>query len=250
MQMGTDEDARREAREERQVDRRLRQLEKARARAADARRRRREEEERGKWDRLRADLRLSGLEESLLRLMDRAAERHRPPTVGDVVKAIWRVRWGRLGKNRRARYLGALRGLLHRLNRKLSGVGPAATHHHRQRVALSGGRLRVVDAGRWKKRAGARGQAGYEDVRRRGGRAAVADCVRCLRNLLTGKAHVPLEDGWLPSVTLHQTARAWGFRSGTIKAARKRLRLQCRRVGFGGGGAWMVRLPDRGRAKT
>jgi hypothetical protein len=226
--------------EAKQVDKRLAQLEKAREKAAASRQRRREEESQRKWDGLRQDLHLSRRQETLLRAVD-----GKRLTVAAAVGAVYRVKWERLSKKQRLRCRGKLGVLLHAINLKLEAVD------HGQRVSVCNGKLYIVSKTRWKKPPTVQSAQRLAAAKRPGDSgSAVSRCAEFLRSLFV-KYESYSDDGWLPVSLLNGDACWEGYRLGTIRNAGKRLRLNRKRVGYGGKGGWLVSLPPpRKPAKT
>ncbi len=220
------------------VDKRLEQLEKAREKAAASLPRRQEERRRNRLDGLKRDLRLSRLQDTLLRAVDGTTI-----CAHVAVETVYRVRWHRLSQKRRVKLLGRLRTLQHSLNLKLRD------NTHRQRVAMQGGKLRIVSLRVWKKpRASLRIKRRstalrLEDTIRQ---LAVTQCVEWLRALLARNS----DDPWVPVAMVNDAARRKGFQPSTVKTARKRLRILRKHVGFGDKGGWLIRLRPQKPTKS
>jgi hypothetical protein len=214
-----------------EVDKRLAQLAKAREKAAVVLAQKREQERQQNWDRLVRFLDLSRRQEALL-----AAVNGKAPLYRDAIEAIYRVKWNRLSKRQRVKHFNRLRTLQHALNRKL------AAKKRRLRVSMDDKKLRLVRSKNWKKPHRAI-VAGSKGIKRR--RFEVPWCAEYLQSLLTGKSKPRGTGHWLPVTTLTAAAESAGFRPSTIKAARKRLGLLCKRTGYGARGEWLVCLPPQ-----
>ncbi len=223
------------------VDRKIEQLERARERKKELEPQRQRERLKRKWDDLRRYFPLSCRQELLFRAVD-----GKKTPCGGVVEAAYGVKWGRLSKKKQSKYLGRLRTLQHSLNQKMIAKS------YSLRVTMRRGKMFLIRPKYWKMRRGAQG-AGQRAIvrlnRKTDKRSKVARCADFLRSLFV-KYQPLLKDGWIPVAMLTEPAERKGYRPSTIKTARKHLRLQCRHVGFGGKGAWEVRLPDQNGAKT
>jgi hypothetical protein len=222
--------------EREEVDRKLAQLAEAREKAAAARARKREEKRQRFWEWRKQHLKLSSRQDTLLRAVDGKALL---PQVA--IEAVYGFEWSHLGKRQRSKYLGRLRTLQHALNRKLLAKGRPYL------VSIRKGKIRLVAAKDWKSRVETRRSQKRKSKGR--SRSAVKRCAEWLRWFLTEQKSLRV-NGWLSVSVLTQAARRQGFRPSTIKSARKRLGLLCKRTGYGARGCWLVCLPTRKRAKT
>jgi hypothetical protein len=221
--------------EEDKVDRRLEQLERARERKKELAPQRELEKIEEKWNNLRRYFHLARRQELLLRAVDGIAT-----TIQDAIKIVYRAKWDRLSKRQRAKYLNRLRTLQHALNTKLKA------DKNKHRIEMFRGKLHLVDRRKWKKPRAARfpdESKTLSPTKKNKRRLAVMRCVEFLRSLLSEKYKSSIQDGWFPVAMLNEAARRKGFRPSTILTASKRLRLQRRRIKFGGKGGWEARLP-------
>jgi hypothetical protein len=136
------------------------------------------------------------------------------------VETLYRVKWDALGPVQRRRCLGKLRARLHALNCKLK-------RDDQEPVRIPGCRARL-----WPPpatRSDARTRAQRE-------REALAACEDDIREALA----VGEMNSW---DFMRLLCDQKGHLPGTVKKARKRLRIRRRREGYGGDGGWVVSLP-------
>jgi hypothetical protein len=176
-----------------------------------------EREERERRNEVRR-LRLSELEGALFLIVTDYNEY----STRDLIESLYRVKWDALGPLQRRRYRGRLRARLHSLNCKLKAA--------RQKPLRPSKELNDT------RPLGASPLWATVRTRRERERETLASCENEIRKALAGGEM----NSWEFNELLQDQK---GYRPGTLKRARKRLGVRCKREGYGTDGGWLVYLP-------